>query len=255
MFKYSKQITSILMLNKLALNFYLVFILIINNLIVNKYLVTAGTTYITPSAPLRSNTDSSSVPGVNSQIYSGQSSIQMFELPSGGMQDIAPVPFMGANPSLNSNNINDFNNKKNDLTKLNHPDKLNNKSNPITPLRSMINTQSSINQGNSSVDSFFDIKPVQSVNIDPQFKANIKVHKLNKAGTIIWHTLDNLGVPMFVNIDNPIDPSLAKPIESKQLDNSLNPNIQNNNQPPIEHKKLPGSELEGIDNNNDIKAK
>ncbi len=240
MFKFSRQLTNILM---------------ISTLVVNKNLAIAGTTYIAPSAPIRSNTDSSSVPGVNSQIYSGQSSIQMFEIPSGGMQDIAPVPSMGANPSLNSNNINDFNNKKNELTKLNHSDKLNNKSNPTTPLRSMINTLPSINQGNSSVDSFFDTKPVQSVNIDPQFNANIKVHKLNKASTIIWHTLDNLGVPMFVNIDNPIDPSLVKPLNAKQLDNSIQQNIQNNNQPPIEHKKLPDSELEGIDNNNDIKAK
>ena len=241
----------------------------------------AGTTYIAPSAPMRSNTDSSSLNNINTNFYSAPNSIQIFEAPSQGGIDSAPIPSMSGNPSQNAEKINDFNNKKNELIKQNQSN--NAKDTDLkNSLHGRINTDANksptINNGHGSIDDFFDTKPVQPIGLDREFNQKIKVHKLSKSGKVIYHVLDNLGVPMFFSIDSPLDPSLEnnhKNINENAPQNRVftKPNTHtkssasndnqkitpiipslNSNQPensiqaaPV-HKKLPASELEGTDN-------
>ncbi len=241
----------------------------------------AGTTYIAPSAPMRSNTDSSSLNNINTNFYSAPNSIQIFEAPSQGSLDATPIPSMSGNPNQNAEKINDFNNKKNELIKQNQTN--NAKDNDVkNSLHGQINTDTNknptINNGHGRIDDFFDTRPVQPTSLDSQFSQKIKVHKLSKTGKVIYHVLDNLGVPMFFSIDSPLDPSLETNYKNDNKNSPQNPALTkrntrneplgnldsqkitpvtpsiNSNQPensiqaaPV-HKKLPASELEGTDN-------
>ena len=90
----------------------------------------------------------------------------------------------------------------------------------------------------SSVESFFQCNPVSTTPTSPN---KPKQSILKSTGKVIWHTLDNLGVPMFVGKDNDLDPSLSKAYVMPP------PAISSKTIAPVTPQKIPESELDGID--------
>lgn len=92
----------------------------------------------------------------------------------------------------------------------------------------------------NSVESFFQCNPPTSVpNAAPQTKKQPSVLKTSRK--IIWHTLDNLGVPMFIGKDADLDPSLSQAYVMPPLPSPTQ------NVTPVTPQRIPESELEGID--------
>lgn len=96
-----------------------------------------------------------------------------------------------------------------------------------------------------SIESFFQCQSLtRDKSIAPATASSIiKPGKavVGDAGKVIWHTLDNLGVPMFMNKDSDLDPSLSRTymmppqtVPAKTI------------APPIP-QKIPESELEGTE--------
>jgi hypothetical protein len=88
----------------------------------------------------------------------------------------------------------------------------------------------------NTIESFFQCNtPGTLANAKPSAK------KKSSLGKVIWHTLDNLGVPMFVGKDNDLDPSLSQayvlPSPATPIKNIV----------PAIPQKIPESELEGTD--------
>jgi hypothetical protein len=126
---------------------------------------------------------------------------------------------------------------------------------------------------NNSVESFFQLKAKPSLSPSPlppseaALQAKSAATSKNESslggiGRLIWHTLDNVGIPMFVGKDNDLDPSLRNdyvPLSNSNKDhsskNSSNRTVStsgtferiiphNSESPP---QKIPQSELEGIE--------
>ncbi len=86
-----------------------------------------------------------------------------------------------------------------------------------------------------SVESFFQCAPVPVVKEEPLANANKSVGF--SLGKVIWHTLDNIGVPLPTSKTGELDPSLSKTYVIQPQRQSSETNIQ-----PI-HQKIPDSEL------------
>lgn len=94
----------------------------------------------------------------------------------------------------------------------------------------------------NTVESFFQCN---SLNIPVKTKTSIKkkTSLLGGAGKVLWHVLDNLGVPMFVGKDSDLDPSL------RQAYVMPSPVVSRQTIAPVIPQKIPESELEGTDVN------
>ncbi len=90
--------------------------------------------------------------------------------------------------------------------------------------------------GTNDVESFFQCNQVM-----PTSRNNQKKSRFGTPGKVIWHILDNLGVPMFVGKDNDLDPSLR---QSYMLPPSI---IPTHNITQITPHGIPESELEGTE--------
>jgi hypothetical protein len=91
-----------------------------------------------------------------------------------------------------------------------------------------------------NIESFFQCGPAD-VGVPKKKSAAVKVAK--SPGKLLWHVLDNLGVPMFVGKDNDLDPSLTrthfippKAAAGQAGSEEISPGIP---------EKIPESELEG----------
>jgi len=88
----------------------------------------------------------------------------------------------------------------------------------------------------NTVESFFQCNPANQTQ-QPKKKKSI----LKSPGKIIWHVLDNFGVPMFVGKDSDLDPSLSQAYVMPPPATSVK------NTAPAIPQKIPESELEGTD--------
>lgn len=111
---------------------------------------------------------------------------------------------------------------------------------------------SSQSVGADDINSFFQCEPLplkKSMTQQTPIKANTQNKPFNQkkmspfsiAEKAIWHTLDNIGVPMVVGHDNDLDPSLRQPYVMPS------PTMPSRISPPVAPKKIPESELEGTD--------
>jgi hypothetical protein len=114
------------------------------------------------------------------------------------------------------------------LSNSNSPPVTTGSSGTLLPLHSNPNT--------SSIESVFQIPPVAK-----NINQSTKKKPLKGAAKLIWHTLDNLGVPMFIGKDNDLDPSLRQGYVAPSSA------ISNRQSVPITPQKIPESELEGTD--------
>jgi hypothetical protein len=141
---------------------------------------------------------------------------------------------------------------------------------PLPPqLRESINASAQYN----SVESFFQLNPVrdtQSANKPTSIKGASPAAKessptnetkslMGKTGRVVWHILDNAGVPMFVGRnDADLDPGIARTYvinptvttetRAVKLDAASNENSQTAPAPQTPqaiHGKIPESELDG----------
>ncbi len=125
---------------------------------------------------------------------------------------------------------------------------------------------------NNSVESFFQLnrlntqpmhEPVSLKTVLPQIKeshtSNERTSWLGKTGRVVWHVLDNAGVPMlFGRNDADLDPSIARTFETSpkittetkavklDVDNDRHTElVPKPSEPQAIHGKIPESELEG----------
>jgi hypothetical protein len=95
--------------------------------------------------------------------------------------------------------------------------------------------QPTLTPATNSVESFFKCPPTTAQ------KAHEKESPVKSAGKFVWHVLDNLGVPLPVNKDSDLDPSLRQPYVMPLPKTSSQIII------PPTPQKIPESELEGTD--------
>ena len=142
---------------------------------------------------------------------------------------------------------------------------------PSTPIlrNSIVKEALPTTADNNSVQSFFQCGTVQNLGDN-----NSTIHKtqnkslIKTTGSVMWHILDNLGVPLFIGKDNDLDPSIdrnsygmpplnlpATVIKIKKT-NTVNkitpettpqPSLSTPEVPPTTPQKIPQSELEGVE--------
>jgi hypothetical protein len=129
---------------------------------------------------------------------------------------------------------------------------------PATGLSPAVGTPGTDN----SVASFFQLPPSQPAN-----QTTSGASKKASVRRMVWHVMDNMGVPMIVGKDNDMDPSINRadgmpPIQVptmagfKKMDKQIKHNEETANEPATANAvpngnaalhKIPQSELEGVE--------
>ena len=108
------------------------------------------------------------------------------------------------------------------------------KSSGSTPVEGTVQLNAPLAPPISSVETFFQCQPVSS----PEEQAK---SKSAGPGRLLWHVLDNLGVPMFYGKDADLDPSLNRAFVMPS------PPVPQKSGGPVSPQKIPESELEGTE--------
>jgi hypothetical protein len=155
-------------------------------LLENKNIVLAGTSQIfSPAGLPRSNNQDYSIPDTTVPV-------QTFPTPPIPLRDAAikSFPIMPLRRDIKPNN-----------------------NNQSTTGENLEQNISPIVSDQAKVETFFQID--SSLNTDQNQYVNKNNLPLGGVGKFLWHTLDNIGVPMVMSKDDVIDPSLKKQAISK----------------------------------------
>ena len=91
----------------------------------------------------------------------------------------------------------------------------------------------------AKVETFFQIDSPTNINAAHAINKNASTG--GSVGKLLWHTLDNIGVPMFIGKDNDLDPSLRTTNAFKTQSVSKKNNISPVNNA---HQNIPDSQFE-----------
>lgn len=103
-----------------------------------------------------------------------------------------------------------------------------------TPVEGGIQLNAPLAPQINSVETFFQCQPI----VSPQVQNKPESHG---PGRLLWHVLDNLGVPMLYGKDSDLDPSLNRTFIMPS------PPVLQKSGAPVTPQKIPTSELEGTE--------